>query len=188
MDKIVRRIIRISDQLSIPTSQSVLYVSVPEQQLYRFHNGLLKDKWVISTSSNPPSCEENSNGTPEGLHRIEQKIGGDAKAGTVFFARVSTGEFFWDFDEAIQEKNLITSRIMWLKGLEEGKNSGDGVDSFRRYIYIHGTNHEDRLGEPATGGCVVLGNEDIIRLFDKVETGSLVYIDTQGELSEPSKS
>lgn len=118
-----------------------------------------------------------SGGTPIGLHRIEQKIGGDAKAGTVFFARVSTGKFFWEFDEELQTRNLITSRIMWLKGLEPEKNSGEGIDSFRRYIYIHGTNQEDQLGNVASGGCILLGNEEIIRLYDKVPSGSLVYID-----------
>jgi len=95
----------------------------------------------------------------------------------VFFSRVSTGRPFWDFDDDIQERNLITSRILWLRGLEEGVNSGEGVDTFQRYIYIHGTNHEDRIGRPASGGCVVLANVEMIRLYDQVPGGSLVLIE-----------
>lgn len=183
MDKIVREISRISQELSIPTSSPVLYVSIPKQELTLFHEGEVMVRYPVSTSIKPPSCREDSGGTPNGLHRVEQKIGGDAKAGTVFFSRVSTGKFFWEFDEEIQERNLITTRILWLRGLEEGKNSGDGVDSFRRYIYIHGTNHEDRLGSVASGGCILLGNQEIVRLYDKVPTGSLVYIDADGSVA-----
>jgi lipoprotein-anchoring transpeptidase ErfK/SrfK len=153
-----------------------------------FQNTRHTQTLVVSTSLKPPSCVADSAGTPTGLHRVEQKIGGDAKAGTVFFSRVSTGQAFWDFDEEIQERNLITSRILWLTGLEPGKNQGEGIDSFLRYIYIHGTNHEDRLGSPATGGCVVLANATIIRLYDQVPTGSLVYIDDQDRLPPALKS
>lgn len=169
--------------LSIPTSDTILYVSIPKQELQVYLHGKLKKTYIISTSSRNPSNLENSAGTPTGLHRVEQKVGANTKAGTVFFARVSTDTFFWDFSEDIQSKNLITTRIMWLKGLEPGKNSGDGVDSFCRYIYIHGTNHEERLGYPASGGCILLSNEEIIRLFDKVPTGSLVFIDETQSIS-----
>ena len=146
--------------------------------MYLYKRGIKYSEHIISTSLKKPSCIEDSAGTPLGLHRIEQKIGQNEKAGTVFFSRVTTEKAFWDFNEEIQSKNLITSRIMWLRGLEPGINAGEGIDSFHRYIYIHGTNHEDRLGTPASGGCVLLSNEEIIRLFDKVPTGSLVYIDT----------
>jgi len=167
------------EELSIPSSPVFIYVSVPKQRMYLYKDGILKRDYTVSTSSQPPSCVEDSAGTPDGFHRVEQKIGGDAKAGTVFFSRVDTGKCFWDFDEEMQEKNLITSRILWLRGLEPGKNAGDGIDTFRRYVYIHGTNHEDLLGTPATGGCVVMGNEDIIRFYDLVPVGSNVFIDLE---------
>jgi len=179
MDKRVRDISELAESLSIPTSPVFVYVNVPAQRLYFFKEGVLKREYTVSTSTAPPSCVEDSAGTPDGFHRVEQKIGGDAKAGTVFFSRVSTDQFFWDFSEEMQEKNLITSRILWLRGLEPGKNSGAGIDTFQRYVYIHGTNHEDRLGTPATGGCIVMGNEDIIRFYDLVPTGSTVYIDLE---------
>ena len=183
MDERVRRISRISEALSIPASETLVHVSVPMQELTLFQNGKPGKRYKVSTSSRAPSCVEDSGGTPIGLHRVEQKIGGDERAGTVFFGRVSTGKLFWEFDEDIQTRNLITSRILWLRGLEVGVNTGSGVDSFLRYIYIHGTNHEDHLGRPSSGGCILLGNEDIIRIYDIVPTGSLVYIDPEGALA-----
>ena len=73
-------------------------------------------------------------------------------------------------------RQLITSRILWLRGLEAGVNRGGEVDSFDRYIYIHGTNHEDRLGKPMSAGCVEMRNLDVIELCDEVRTGDLVFI------------
>lgn len=77
--------------------------------------------------------------------------------------------------------DLITSRVMWLEGLEPGFNAGTNaenvvVDSFQRFIYIHGTNHEDDLGKPSSHGCVRMMNADVVKLFDSVEEGDLVWI------------
>ncbi len=131
--------------------------------------------YTISTSRNPPSCVQDSNGTPDGLHRIAEKIGEDAPLGMVFKAREPTGDFYWD----LSGENLITTRILWLEGLEPGHNRGGDRDSKRRFIYIHGTNHEDRLGHPQSGGCVNMSNTDVIDLFNTVETGTLVWIDLE---------
>jgi hypothetical protein len=177
MDKIVRKIIEKCEQLSIPSSQVSVFVSIADQKLWTYRGETRLREYTVSTSAKPPSCVENSGGTPTGLHRVEQKIGEEEKVGTVFFSRVSTGQSFWEFDDEIQTRNLITTRILWLKGLELGHNSGEGIDSFRRYIYIHGTNHEERLGKPASGGCIVLSNTDIIHLYDQVPAGSLVFIE-----------
>jgi len=132
--------------------------------------------YSISTSKNPPSCLEDSFGTPTGLHRIADKIGAAAALGTVFKGRVDTLTHFSEFPPDEQSRNLITTRILRLCGLEEGINSGKGCDSYERYIYIHGTNHEDRIGEPFSGGCVELDNKAVIDLFNRVETGDLVWI------------
>jgi len=72
--------------------------------------------------------------------------------------------------------NLITSRILWLRGLEAGVNLGGQVDTHARYIYIHGTQREDRIGEPLSAGCVLMRNADIVELFEEVRTGDLVWI------------
>ena len=129
----------------------------------------------ISTSSQPPSCIEDSLGTPLGLHALADKIGEDAPEGMVFQGRQPIRHFS-RFSPEDQKKNLITSRILRLRGLEEGKNSGFGHDSYDRYIYIHGTNHENRIGQPFSGGCIEMRNKDVIHLFNLVDTGNLVWI------------
>jgi lipoprotein-anchoring transpeptidase ErfK/SrfK len=75
-----------------------------------------------------------------------------------------------------RSQDWILTRILWLEGLQPGVNQGGEVDSFSRYIYIHGTNHEELLGQPASHGCVRMSNLDVLLLFDAVETGSLVWI------------
>ncbi len=124
----------------------------------------------------PPSCLEDSLGTPLGLHEVAEKIGADAPMDSVFINRVCTGRHYSELPSEEREKNLITSRILWLRGLEPGRNQGPGCDSYDRYIYIHGTNHEDLIGAPQSSGCVQMTNRDVIKLFDAIEPGTLVWI------------
>jgi hypothetical protein len=139
-------------------------------------NGALVKTYVISTSRRPPSNVKDSLGTPRGLHVIAERIGAGQPPGMVFKARVSTGRHFRELPATATEPNLITSRILWLRGLEPGVNAGGNVDSRARYIYIHGTNHEAQLGTPQSSGCVLMGNLDIIELFDEVRAGDQVLI------------
>jgi len=132
--------------------------------------------FAVSTSTRPPSCVEDSEGTPTGLHEIVDLIGDGEPRGTVFRGRVSVGRRYWEEPAEEQKKNLITTRILRLRGMEPGINLGKGVDTYDRYVYIHGTNHEERLGHPASGGCILLSNQDIEELFDSVDIGSLVMI------------
>jgi hypothetical protein len=159
-----------------PTSR-VIVVSIARQLLGFYRDGELAKSYVISTSVRPPSNVRDSLGTPRGLHEIAEKIGAEAPPGIVFKARVSTGRHFSEFDEREQEKNLITTRILWLRGLEPGLNAGGEVDTYSRYIYIHGTNHEDRLGTPASSGCVQMNNVELIGLFDGVRTHDQVWVE-----------
>lgn len=112
-----------------------------------------------------------SNRTPLGLHRIAEKIGGGWPTGTVFKSRKPIGFTWRGMPEA-----KITTRILWLEGLEPGFNRGGDVDSYARYIYIHGTGDEMTLGRPASCGCVHLAANDLIPLFDKIPLGTLVWI------------
>lgn len=141
-----------------------------------FENGSVVRKYPVSTSANPPSCLADSFGTPTGLHAVVEKIGTEAPEGMVFKGRIATGQLFAEVSPEDAARNLITSRILRLRGLEPGKNSGEGCDTYDRYVYIHGTNHEDRIGKPASAGCVQLRNREMIELFDLVETGDLVWI------------
>lgn len=144
-----------------------------------YTDGDLIKAYVISTSKRPPNTIEGSLGTPPGLHSIAKKIGDGQPPGIVFKGRVATGFHFNEVMDRTGDEtsNLITTRILWLKGLEAAKNQGPGVDSYDRYIYIHGTNHEDQLGERQSAGCVLMGNLDILELYDKVRVGDPVLID-----------
>lgn len=130
----------------------------------------------MSTGRNPPSCREGSEGTPTGLHRAADRIGRDQPAGMVFTSRLPQGRCWPEFPSKEQAGNLITTRIIRLRGLEPGHNAGPGVDTYDRYVYIHGTNHPDRLGRPQSAGCLLLGDDDLIELFDRLEDGALVWI------------
>jgi hypothetical protein len=142
-----------------------------------FENDKLVKQYTISTSKKPPSCIANSFGTPTGLHAIADKIGFDAPEGMVFKGRVATGEHFNEVSIADAARSLITSRIIRMRGLESGKNCGEGCDTYARYVYIHGTNKEELIGQPASAGCIQLRNREIIELFDRIDPGDLVWID-----------
>lgn len=94
----------------------------------------------------------------------------------VFKGRVPIGSCYDELDEEENKKSLITSRILRLKGCEENINLGDPQDTYNRYVYIHGTNHENEIGQPASAGCVHLSNQDIIDLYPKIPLNALVYI------------
>ncbi len=114
-------------------------------------------------------------GTPTGLHAIADKIGGAQPSGMVFKNRVAV-KHYSDYPSDEQKHNLITSRIIRLRGLEPGINSGNGVDSYERYIYIHGTNHEERIGQPFSKGCIEMLNVDVIHLFNIIDERDLICI------------
>lgn len=113
----------------------------------------------------------NSNQTPLGLHRIARKVGGGFPEGTVFRGRKPVG-LTWDG----MPDAAIAHRIFWLEGLEPGFNRGGAVDSFQRYIYIHGCGDETTLGRPASHGCVHLAAADLIPLYDWLPLHTLVWI------------
>ena len=151
-----------------------LVQSIETQRLFVCAKGAIIEQYDASTSRFGNGIRENSFKTPLGLHRIKEKIGAGAPAGRIFKGRKDTGI---DWDQHSIEDNLILTRILRLEGLEEGINKGAGVDSYERFIYIHGTNREDLVGTPLSHGCLALRNEDIIRLFEIVREGTLVYID-----------
>jgi hypothetical protein len=125
----------------------------------------------ISTSRFGVGQAKGSNRTPLGLHRIAEKIGAGCPVGTAFKSRKPVGFTWQGMPDA-----KITTRILWLEGLEPGFNRGGDVDSHARYIYIHGTGDETTLGRPASCGCIHLAADNLIPLFDKLPVGTLVWI------------
>jgi hypothetical protein len=131
-----------------------------------------RKSFLVSTSRFGIGQVENSNQTPLGLHRIATKIGGGSPIGTVFRSRQPIGLKWEGHPEA-----SIVHRILWLEGLEPGFNRGANVDTYRRYIYIHGFGDESTLGRPQSHGCIHMAAKDLIPLYDKVPVGTLVWID-----------
>ena len=162
--------------LGIKPANQILAVHLATQTMQFYRGGEFARAFAVSTSSRPPSNAKDSLGTPLGLHVIAEKIGHGQPPGVVFKSRVPTGRHFGEFSEEENQGNLVTTRILWLKGLEPGVNQGGGVDSHDRYIYIHGTNHEERIGTPQSAGCVLMRNLDVIELFDAVRVGDQVWI------------
>ncbi|HEY3277951.1 MAG TPA: L,D-transpeptidase family protein [Syntrophorhabdaceae bacterium] len=151
-----------------------LVQSVEAQKLFVCVEDGVIAQYDSSTSRFGNGCRENSYKTPLGIHRIKEKIGAGAPLGRIFRHRRDTG-IDWDGDSL--EENLILTRILRLEGLEEGVNKGSGIDSFERFVYIHGTNREDLVGRPLSHGCLCLRREEMARLFETVDAGTLLYID-----------
>lgn len=164
------------DRLSITPTKNLWIVSIADQAMAFIKNDELSRQFSISTSKKPPSCVENSYGTPTGLHCAADKIGDGAPMGMVFKGRQPIGRHFSELPTAEQERCLITTRIIRLRGLEEGINAGPGLDTYDRYVYIHGTNHESRIGTPFSAGCVTLSNADVVTVFNLIHEDDLITI------------
>lgn len=154
-----------------------IVVDVNEQQLKLLQDGKELRNYTIATSKYGLGEIPGSFCTPRGLHQIRAKIGANQALHTVFVKRRPTGEIFTS-ELALQypERDWILSRILWLSGLELGKNRLGNVDSMRRYIYIHGCPDEVKFGQPSSHGCVRMHNNDIVELFDLVPLGTKVLI------------
>ncbi|MCB1224678.1 MAG: L,D-transpeptidase, partial [Verrucomicrobiales bacterium] len=144
-------------------------VSIQDQKLGIYGpDGKLNRAYRISTSKFGLGDKPGSNCTPIGTHEIVAKIGHGLPPGAVLKSRRWNGEVL---RPNAPGRDPIVSRILWLKGLET-KNR----HAFGRYIYIHGTPEEARLGQPASYGCVRMGMKDVIDLFDTLPIGSHVEI------------
>lgn len=162
--------------LGIKPADRALIVRIGTATLQFYRAGVLVKSYPVSTSKLPPCNVKNSLGTPRGLHEIAERIGAGQPPGMVFKSRIPTGRHFSELPEDVAQTQLITSRILWLRGLQPGINRGGEVDTYERYIYLHGTNHEHRIGEPMSAGCIELRNLDIIELYEQVRTGDHVLI------------
>ena len=176
METPLRTVSETCARLGIKPAERLLVVHLGAQTLQFYKGGVLAKAYAISTSRRPPSNLQGSLGTPGGLHEIAGRIGAGQPPGTVFKGRVPIGRHFSELSGAGDTENLITSRILWLRGLEPGVNAGGNVDTYNRYIYIHGTNREDLIGTPQSAGCVLMNNLGIIELFEQVRTGDQVWI------------
>lgn len=154
-----------------------IYVAAKRQRLYLISNDTITQTFIISTGEKGIGNLSGSNQTPEGLHKIAEKVGDDLPINTVIKSKIATGERALPILEAKStNQDLITTRVLHLKGLEDGVNSGENLDSYSRGIFIHGTHEEGLLGMAASKGCIRMSNKDVIELFDSVEVGTFVII------------
>ena len=153
-------------------------VDVPSQTLI-VHDprGMEVMRFRVATARNGVGERLGSEQTPRGEHYIRAKIGAGQPVNAVFVSRRPTGETYSPaLRIAFPGRDWILTRILWLCGLERGKNRLGKVDTMRRYIYIHGCPDDDPMGSPGSRGCVKMRNGDIIRLFDRVPVGTRVTI------------
>lgn len=158
-------------------SEIHINVDISQQRMYLFNQNKLVKSYPVSTSSFGEGQIENSFKTPLGKHVISELYGTNVDKNEIFVNRVLINRKATIIDNSIDTDNdFITSRIMWLKGLEDGKNLGGNVDSYSRYIYIHGTQEEGLIGKKASHGCIRLFNHDVIELYEIIEEGTTVNI------------
>ncbi|MFT4176589.1 MAG: L,D-transpeptidase [Luteolibacter sp.] len=159
-------------------TRNKMIVSVRDQKMLLVRDGKPIKSYKISTSKFGIGDRPGSNYTPLGHMRIAKKIGGNAVPGTVFKSRRPTREIV---QPNAPGRDPIVSRIMWLSGCEPHNSN-----TFRRYIYIHGTPEESRLGTPASYGCIRMGVKDVVDLYNRVGTGADVYVTRNSLQSLPA--
>ena len=175
-NSIIERVNNYLDSKNAFTDE-VIYVSIKKQKLYYIEHDSIIKEYIISSSAFGIGSASGSNKTPIGLHGIREKYGEKTPINGKMTGRVFHGNIATIYTDKTRSKtDDITSRILWLEGLEKGRNKGKGIDSFNRYIYIHGTSEEGRLGKPTSHGCIRMKNKEVIDLYNLVEVGTLVLI------------
>ncbi|WP_038247757.1 L,D-transpeptidase [Ghiorsea bivora] len=152
----------------------MIKIIVSEQMLYHHRKTGVVCAYPVSTARNGVGNIENSLQTPLGKHQICAKIGGGLPVYTYFESREPKGIFTQK--TAHHKADWILSRILWLTGVQTGVNKRGKVDTKKRYIYIHGTNEEDKIGLPVSHGCIRMLNADVVHLFEHACYGESVFI------------
>lgn len=157
--------------------QNFIDISISEQLLKIIQNNAVVHSFPVSTAKKGPGEQMGSECTPRGWHQIRAKIGAEKPLNSVFIGRRATGEVYTpDLGLHYPERDWILTRILWLGGLEAGKNRYGSVDSAWRYIYIHGCPDQLMKGKPESHGCIRMSNRGIRDLFDRVNVGEKVFI------------
>lgn len=154
-----------------------LEIDLGRQRLLLWSEGRVLRECAVSTGGNGIGEINGSGCTPRGRHIVRAKIGEGAAIGTLFVRRRPTGEIWSpELHARFPGRDWILTRILWLSGVERGRNRLGCVDTFRRYIYLHGTPPTTRLGQPGSKGCVRVANEDIVELYARVNIGAEVEL------------
>lgn len=167
----------ICEQVHAETTEALAFVNTRTQMLHFVLKQKFHCSFPISTAKNGEGSIEGSGMTPLGLHSVKERFGDGADPFAVFKSRVATGELA----VPVEGGDAIIGRILRLHGLQPGINQGmnaegKNVDSFERYIYIHGTNDIAHLGQPASAGCVRMHPDGVVQLFELMPSGSHVFL------------
>ena len=155
-----------------------IHIKVGKQQLQLIQDDTVVAQYPVCTAKNGVGEQMGSECTPRGWHYIRAKIGDGQPLNTVFVGRRPTGEIYSDaLDDAHPKRDWILTRIMWLCGLEPGKNRGGKVDTMRRYIYFHGSPPRRFNQRPSSHGCIGMLNDDLLALFERVPLYTKVLIE-----------
>jgi hypothetical protein len=161
-----------------PEDADLIVVDIRTETLTLLHHGRIVHAWPVSTALRGADQVANSDGTPIGVFRVARKIGAGLPPDEVLRDQVPTGRFVAPVRVADDPtaSRWITTRILWLSGLQPGWNEGGDDDTFRRHIYIHGTADLGMLGRPASQGCVQMAPRAVIALYRAVPAGTPVLI------------
>jgi len=164
-------------------SLSLILLSIAEQRLRLVDGPRIIMDVGVATARKGVGERRGSEQTPRGWHQIRARIGAGSPPNMVFVARRPTGEIYSPtLGNAYPQRDWILTRILWLSGLEVGRNRLGEVDTMARYIYIHGCPEESPMGIPISHGCIRMRNKEIIELFDRVRVGTRVNITEEAEV------
>lgn len=160
-----------------PTEGMWLEIDTAAQRLTVWRGREVDWRCAVSTAVNGTGEEEGSGATPLGWHYIRAAIGAGHPPGSVYRGRRPTGERYGEALAADHPgRDWILTRILWLSGLEPGRNRGGKVDSQRRYIYLHGTPPSEPMGVARSHGCIRLRDDDLLALFAIAVPGTPVWV------------
>lgn len=158
-------------------SKTFLDIDIASQRLAIIDDGRVTRLYPVSTAKNGPGERRGSECTPRGWHKIRAKIGAGQPLNSVFVGRRPTGEVYSTaYGRQFPHRDWILTRILWLNGMEPGKNRYREVDSGWRYIYIHGCPDHLLDGTPQSHGCIRMHNADVADLFNRISAGTNVFI------------
>lgn len=149
------------------STQAIIHISVREQQLTLKLGQKKLGTYPVSTSRFGLGTEQGSMKTPTGRFRIAEKIGDGMPLDTAFKSRRRVKIT----KKLLRDEDLVMTRILWLDGIDP-----ENTNTHERFIYIHGTNHEESIGEPASHGCIRMRKADVAELFGLVGVDTPVVI------------
>ncbi|WNK18794.1 L,D-transpeptidase [Halomonas piscis] len=160
-----------------PADAPWLEIDLARQRLVLWHGRVPGEAVAVSTGKAGAGQQDGSGQTPLGWHYVRAAVGENAPREAVFRGRRPTGEVYSEaLARAHPGRDWILGRILWLCGLESGRNRGGRVDTQRRYIYLHGTPPSEPMGVAQSHGCVRLRLDDLIKVFAQTPPGTPVWL------------